>query len=132
MGWRDLFSRDDGPADETTVAVTDALALLAKGGVVIDVRTPTEFERGHIPGARLVSMAELQASAMDAIWGRDPLAMMDPATAEKPIVVVSATPAHARAIAHLLRDQDLNAHSLAGGLLGWVRDGQVLIPGPSR
>lgn len=132
MGWRDLFSSGEGPADETTIAVSDALTLLASGGVVIDVRTPTEFERGHIPGARLVPITELQDSALDAIWGHDPLAMMDPATTEKAIVVVSSTPAHASAIAHLLRDQEINAHSLAGGLQGWVRDGQVLIPGPPR
>lgn len=132
MRWRDLFHSDDGPADETTIAVSDALALLTKGGLLIDVRTPAEYTRGHIPGALLVSITELQTSAMDAIWGRDPLALLDPDTAGKPIIVVSTTPAHAQAIAHLLRDQDLNAHSLAGGLVGWVRDGQVLIPGPPR
>lgn len=132
MGWRDLFSRDSSPADETTVSIANALTLLAGGGVVIDVRTQSEYERGHIPGAKLVAITDLQSSAMDAIWGHDPLAMLDPQTIEKPIIVVSSTPAHASALAHLLRDQDLNAHALAGGLLGWVRDGQVLIPGPPR
>lgn len=132
MGLRDLFSQSNQPADETTLAVPEALALLAKGGIVIDVRTPTEYERGHLPGARLVAITDLQATPMEAIWGGDPLAMMDPATLEKSIVVVSSTPAHASAIVHLLRDQDFKAYSLAGGLMGWVRDGQVLIPGPPR
>ncbi len=130
MGLRDLFNKDDGPTDETTVSIPDALKLLAEGGVVIDVRTPTEYERGHMPGAKLVSITDLQSSPMDAVWGHDPLAMLDPATSQKAIIVVSSTPAHASAIAHLLRDNDLNAHSLAGGLLGWVRDGQVLLQGP--
>lgn len=132
MRWRDLFQPGDETADETTIAVSEALTMLAGGGVVIDVRTATEYERGHIPGARLVAITDLQTSALDAIWGRDPLAMLDPDTAQRAIIVVSTTPAHARAVARLLREQDLNAHSLAGGLTGWARDGQVLIPGPPR
>ncbi len=132
MGWRDIFSKDETPADETSVAVPDALGMLAAGGVVIDVRTPAEYERGHVPGARLVSITDLQTSALEAIWGGDPLAMLDPATLDKTIIVVSSTPAHAAAVAHLLRDEGMKAHSLAGGLLGWVRDGQVLLPGPPR
>lgn len=132
MGLRELFGQGAEPADETSVAVTDALRMLAEGGVVIDVRTQTEYERGHIPGSRLVLIDDLQASPLTAIWGHDPLAMMDPATLGKTIIVVSTTPAHASAVAHLLRDQDFKAHALAGGLAGWVRDGQVLLPGPPR
>ncbi len=133
MGFRDLFGmKDDSAADESTISVPDALAMLAAGGVIIDVRTLTEYERGHIPGARLVAITALQPSAIEAIWGHDPLAMLDPETASKAIVVVSSTPAHAAAVTHLLRDQGLNAYSLAGGLMGWVRDGQVLLPGPPR
>jgi sulfur-carrier protein adenylyltransferase/sulfurtransferase len=28
---------------------------------LVDVRTPKEYEKGHIPGARLIPMAELDA-----------------------------------------------------------------------
>lgn len=105
MGWRDLFNTGDEPADETTVSVPDALRLLADGGVVIDVRTQTEYERGHLPGARLVAITDLTTSPTDAVWGHDPLAMLDPATQDKAVIVVSSTPAHARAVAHLLRDR---------------------------
>lgn len=132
MGLRDLFSPADESADENTVSVSDALAMLAKGGIVIDVRTQAEYEQGHMPGARLVAITDLRDAPLEAIWGGDPLAMLDPATVEKSIIVVSSTPAHAAAIVHLLRDQDFKAYGLAGGLLGWVRDGQVLLPGPPR
>lgn len=132
MGLRDLFGSGDGPVDETSVSVVEALALLAKGGVVIDVRTQREYERGHIPGSRMVPIDQLQTAPMEAMWGHDPLAMMDPGTIEKAIIVVSTTPAHASAVAHLLRDKDFDAHPLRGGLLAWVRDGQVLLPGPPR
>lgn len=134
MGWRDLFGRDDDAEqpDELSVPVSQALGLLASGGVVIDVRTPAEYENGHLPGARLVAITDLQSAPLEAIWGHDPLAVLDPATMEKTIIVISSTPAHASAVAHLLRDAGFNAHALAGGLLAWVRDGQVLIPGPPR
>lgn len=134
MGLRDLFGAGDTdePADETTVSVVEALRLLTKGGVIIDVRTQTEYERGHIPGSRLVAITDLQSDPLTAVWGHDPLAMLDPEIVDKSIVVVSSTPAHASAISHLLRDAGLNAYTLAGGLVGWVRDGQVLLPGPQR
>ncbi|WP_341729239.1 rhodanese-like domain-containing protein [Brooklawnia sp.] len=132
MGFRDLFGRHDSAADESTISVSDSLGLLAAGGVIVDVRTLSEYQRGHIPGAKLVAVTDLHPSAMEAIWGNDPLAMLDPDTAAKALIVVSSTPAHAAAVTHLLRDQQLNAYSLDGGLVGWVRDGQVLIPGPPR
>jgi rhodanese-related sulfurtransferase len=101
-------------ADESTISVPDALGMLAKGGAIIDIRSRTEYERGHIPGSRLIAVTDLQPSAMDAIWGDDPLAMLDPDTAQKAIIVVSSTPAHAAAVAHLLRDQQLNAYCWRG------------------
>lgn len=132
MGFRDLFSKDEPEADEFAISITDALGQLAKGGLFIDVRMRSEYERGHIPGAKLIAITDLRESALEAIWGDDPLAMLDPETASKTIVVVSSTPAHASAATHLLRDQGLNAYALAGGLIAWVRDGQVLLPGPPR
>ncbi|MBI5611195.1 MAG: rhodanese-like domain-containing protein [Deltaproteobacteria bacterium] len=37
--------------------------LLDEGALLLDVRTPGEFDRGHIPGARNVPVAELGKSA---------------------------------------------------------------------
>lgn len=131
MALSNLFSFGAADPDETALSVTDALMAVSKGGVFIDVRTRSEYESGHIPGSRLVVITDLQDDPMAAIWGADPLAMIDPATPEKTIVVVSSTPAHASAVAHLLRQAGLKAHSLSGGLVAWAKDGQVLISGPS-
>ena len=43
-----------------TVAFKDALA--ASGGLVIDVRQPSEYEEGHIPGAINIPLRELAAN----------------------------------------------------------------------
>lgn len=40
-----------------------AQRLAASGAVVIDVRTPQEFEAGHIPGARLIPFDQIAARA---------------------------------------------------------------------
>lgn len=127
MGFGDLFRPAQPARQPGEISVGDALIKLAAGGVLIDVRARADYERGHIPGARLVALGDLQDNPLEAIWGGDPLAETN-----KPVVVISATPAHANAIAHLLRDKDVDAYALAGGLLAWVQEGQPLIPGPPR
>ena len=44
------------------VNVQQALELVKRGVVVVDVREPAEWARGHLPGARLVSLSTLRAS----------------------------------------------------------------------
>ena len=127
MAFSDLFKPkmpEPGPGE---ISLLDALTAMTKGGVFIDVRSAQDYEKGHIPGAKLVDLTKLRESPVDAIWANDPFAETD-----KPIVVVSATPKHAGAISHLLREQGYDAHALAGGLMAWVADGQPLIPGPPR
>lgn len=121
--------KDDegGAPDVGHVDITSALHAMASGAVVVDVRTRREYERGHMPGARLVDPRDLATSPVDAIWGDDPLA-----ETSRPIVVVSSTGSRAVAAARVLRESGFDAQVLAGGLVAWTRDGQVLIPGPPR
>lgn len=45
----------------TTISVSDAKALLDKGGVTfLDVRTEKEYKKGHIPGAKNVPRGKLE------------------------------------------------------------------------
>lgn len=53
------------------VAPRDAQELIAKGDIdVIDVREPSEWATGHIPGARLVPLARLRGAFGDANVGK--------------------------------------------------------------
>lgn len=45
-------------ADATPVAAEDALARIADGASVIDVRTPEEFDAGHLDGALNIDVQE--------------------------------------------------------------------------
>ncbi|PGX61307.1 rhodanese-like domain-containing protein, partial [Cutibacterium avidum] len=76
MGLRDLLM-NHGMA-EGGLELPDVLNILAKGGVLVDVRTPREYEAGHAPGSRLVSPKELIADPFTAVYGDDPLAEPDP------------------------------------------------------
>lgn len=127
MGFADFLRAEPPAPGPGELGVDEALVKLADGGVLIDVRSRADYQAAHIPGARLVDLQGLQDDPTAAIWGDDPLA-----ETTKAVVVVSVSPAHAAAIAHLLRDSGLDAFSLAGGLLAWRNSGQPLVPGPPR
>ena len=42
---------------------TDFKALLAKGAVIIDVRTPAEYKAGHIPGSKNIPLDVIGSKA---------------------------------------------------------------------
>ena len=81
---------------------------------VIDIRSPAEFERGHIPGARNIPLAELPRRVDDVEWGDD---------------VVVACPIGQSSIqaARLIGsyegvDDDASVKSMAGGYQSWSYD----------
>ncbi len=45
----------------TNVDVNEALKLIEQGIAVVDVRTPEEFAEGHIPGAKLIPLQEIDS-----------------------------------------------------------------------
>lgn len=60
------FYRGMGPACDNRAAYQDVSATRieevakgAPGAVVLDVRTPDEYEEGHIPGSRLMPFTEI-------------------------------------------------------------------------
>ena len=100
-------------------AVTDA--------VVIDVREPSEFETGHIPGAINIprGVLEFQVDAHPAVAN-----VSDPALShkERPIVVVCRTGGRAALSAvNLQRLGFGDVRSIAGGVLAWGEAGLPLV-----
>ena len=109
------------------LSVDDALLALSRGAVLIDVRTPNEYEAGHAPGARPVDPKLLKDDPATVIHGDDPLAERDAA-----VVVICDNGLRSSIAAAQLREQGMLAECVAGGMIAWVRAGNPSIPGPYR
>jgi rhodanese-related sulfurtransferase/rubrerythrin len=74
---------------------------------LVDVRQPIEYERGHIPGARLIPVGELS----DHIQEFD---------SDKPTITYCGSGVRSRAAASLLEGEGLrNVYSMQGGMRAW-------------
>jgi glyoxylase-like metal-dependent hydrolase (beta-lactamase superfamily II)/rhodanese-related sulfurtransferase len=82
--------------------------------LVLDVREPWEFARGHVPGARLVPLGQLGNRAAE----------LDPA---RPVAVICATGVRSQSAAALLgRLGFATTYHVVGGTTRWAREGLPL------
>ena len=101
----------------THVSAADAVRLINKGALVIDVRKPEEYQAGHIVNARNVPVDRVQQ-------GDDAIAKKK----NKILLAVCADGATSgRAAGHLRKAGYENAFSLKGGLAGWRADNLPLV-----
>ncbi len=99
-----------GPYQE--LAPKEACEAIRAGQVtVVDVRSPDEYSRGHIPGAQLVPLGELPARLEDL-------------PEAEPIVTVCASGARSsQAAAFLSQAQFDEIYNLSGGMVAWQMSG---------
>ncbi|MEO8845303.1 MAG: rhodanese-like domain-containing protein [Kofleriaceae bacterium] len=101
----------------TEVTVDELTALVSTRNVdLIDVRDPSEWETGHIAGARLVPLDQLRADP-DAALVRDTT-----------IVFICAKGVRSMSAAKLAeRFGYEHVYNLVGGTKEWARSGQRLV-----
>jgi rhodanese-related sulfurtransferase len=100
----------------THVTAADAVRLINKGALVIDVRKPEEFQTGHIVNARNIPSERVQQ-------GEEVNKKKD-----KILLAVCADGATSGRAAGALRKAGYpNAFSLKGGLAGWRADNLPLV-----
>lgn len=87
--------------------LADALGS-ASAPQLVDVRTPAEFRRGHLPGARSVPIFELpdRLAGLGLDRGR-------------PVIAICLTAHRSIPAVRLLREAGFDAAQLAGGMLAW-------------
>ena len=90
----------------------DELAAARAGGDarVVDVRQPEEYEAGHVPGAKLIPMADVVARI-----GEFPV--------DGPVYVICQTGGRSQRAADYLRNVGVEAYTVAGGTKAWVEAG---------
>jgi rhodanese-related sulfurtransferase len=82
--------------------------------VLIDVRTPEEFEEGRMPGAMLIPLGEIGKRTDEIPTG-------------KPVVLVCATGNRSRVAAgQLARAGFEDLYNLRGGTVAWARAGKPI------
>jgi rhodanese-related sulfurtransferase len=106
---------------EITVAQAREQLDQQPGSLVLDVREPTEFAKGHIPGAVLAPRGMLE-------WYADPTTPYAKAELttrpEAPIIVACASGGRSLLAAQTLRSMGYpNVVSLAGGFNEWSKQG---------
>jgi rhodanese-related sulfurtransferase len=101
----------------THVTAADAVRLINKGALVIDIRKPDEFEAGHIVNARNVPLDRMQKGEENVHKQKS-----------KILLAVCADGSIAgRAVDYLRKAGFENAFSLKGGIAGWRADNLPLV-----
>jgi rhodanese-related sulfurtransferase len=101
----------------THVSTADAVRLINKGALVIDVRKPDEFQAGHIVNARNVELTKIQGED-------DPIHKQK----NKVLLTVCGNGTSSGRAASLLRKAGYpTVFSLKGGLTGWRADNLPLV-----
>ena len=98
------------------VTLDDFAAAHATGAQVVDVREPTEYLAGHVPGAALIPMGQLP----------DRLAEID---RSRPVFVVCQSGGRSAAITDVLLYHGFDAHSVTGGTAAWTKAGRPVDTG---
>ena len=89
------------------VAAEEALSRrLAAGAFLLDVRFPCEFSAGHVPGAVLIPLYELERR-------------MDELPRDREILVICRTGHRSAEAVELLRAGGFRAVNVADGMVGW-------------
>jgi rhodanese-related sulfurtransferase len=101
----------------THVSAADAVRLINKGALVIDVRKADDFVAGHIVNARNVALEKIQEDQESIAKKKD-----------KIVLAVCDNGGLSGKAASLLRKAGYqNAFSLRGGIVGWRADNLPLV-----
>jgi rhodanese-related sulfurtransferase len=92
-------------------------AAHADGAFVLDVREPAEYVEGHVPGTRLIPLAQVLARRAELPPGER-------------VFVICASGNRSRSATDWLHASGVDAVSVAGGTSGWVAQGRPVVRGP--
>ncbi|MES2657428.1 MAG: rhodanese-like domain-containing protein [Verrucomicrobiota bacterium] len=108
----------DEVAKDQPLKVGQAAGKIAAGVQLLDVRTPEEWDEGHLKGAKRVGIAD------DDFVARVK-EIFDP---KKPVVVYCRSGKRSAKAAKQLQDAGFtNLHDMAGGIIAWQKEGKPVV-----
>ncbi len=100
------------------VTVQELAAALEEGLVpLVDVRQPEEYQAAHVPGAKLIPLADVVARV-----GEIP--------GDGPVYVICQTGSRSQRAADYYRNLNIEAYNVAGGTKAWADAGHEIAHGP--
>jgi rhodanese-related sulfurtransferase len=102
-----------------SIGPADAVALMNKDAMVLDLRSVEAFNRGHIVNARNIPHDELDAK----------LGKLGNLEGKTVVAVCDAGINSAKAAQKLRQAGVQNAYGLKGGMNGWTQDGMPVVTG---
>jgi rhodanese-related sulfurtransferase len=103
----------NGPVE---VSVTELAAAAAEGPIVVDVREPDEYARGHIPNAILMPLATVPVRYSEL-------------PRDEPLYFVCAVGARSMQAVRFLAQLGFDARNVAGGTHDWMAAGMPVETG---
>jgi rhodanese-related sulfurtransferase/molybdopterin-guanine dinucleotide biosynthesis protein A len=105
-----------GMAEVPEVDIEELARRRAAGVVVLDVRNPDEYEAGHVPGAVLLPLGELNER-----WQEVP---------EGDVLVICKSGARSARAVEALNGVGRTTANVAGGTMAWIEAGHPVVTGP--
>jgi len=102
--------------DIPQIDVDELERRLADGATVLDVRTPDEYEQGHVPGAVHIPLQELPDRLTDVPAG-------------DPLLVICQAGGRSQMACELLADEGRSVANVSGGTGRWVESGRPVVTG---
>ncbi|MGK2958321.1 MAG: rhodanese-like domain-containing protein [Acidimicrobiales bacterium] len=101
------------------VSVDELAKRLGEGITLIDVRMADEYEEGHVPGAKLIPLDQIEERHNEVPTHRDVY------------LICRSGGRSAKALGILNRD-GRRCINVAGGTLGWIEAGHAVVEGPNE
>ena len=101
------------------IDVDELASRLGSGALVIDVREADEYGEGHVPGAVLVPLSELQ-QRVDDIPG------------DQPVLVICKSGGRSMRACEFLAPLGRDVTNVAGGTMAWINSGRDVVTGMER
>jgi rhodanese-related sulfurtransferase len=101
-------------ASRPEIDTDEAIALIAGGAYLLDVREQNEWDAVHAPAAVLLPMSVIHER-------------VDEVPADRTVYVVCHSGARSAKVAAFLRSEGIDAVNVAGGMLAWQAAGGEVV-----